>query len=98
MKKTRYKSIYCDTLESVIQQANEIITANPGMTYKDFCIELHGEVYSDSDYPSLEYETEETPAEKIKREKEEAVQAERQAEWDRKNYEALKKKFEGKSV
>src|SRR5687767_12126391 len=96
MKKTRTKSIGYDTLQAAINFADSVIAENPGMTYKDFTIALEYD-YGDSCHPVLEYPTEESPAEKIFREKSEALQAEWQTKWDREQFEKLKKKFEGKS-
>lgn len=96
MKKTRSKRIAYDSLQDVIDFANLVIKDNPGMTYSDFDIDQEYK-YGDSSIPVLEYRTEETPQERILREKIENEQKTRWEERDRQKFEELKKKFEGKS-
>lgn len=89
-------SVYYNTLQTVIETADRLIEKYPETlkSYKDFFIDNYDEPYSDGTYPHLMYQRPETPKETAKREKEAKEWADRQAEWDRKNYERLKKQFE----
>lgn len=90
------ESIYGDSLQSVIERADELMKRYPETlkSYKDFYINMYDQPYSDSSYSSLEYKRPETPKETAKREKEAKEWAERQAKYEQENYLRLKAKFE----
>lgn len=83
-------SIACMTLSELIVRAESLIEANPGLTLDDFSVEMsYG--YGDSVNSVLEYETLETGEEFHKRCEQDRLYKESR----RKQYEALKKEFEG---
>ena len=88
--------IYYYYLQNVIETADNLMLQYPETlkSYKNITIKSVQDTCSDDVYPHLEYRRPETPKETAKREKNEKERAERQAEWDRKNYERLKKQFE----
>lgn len=91
MKRSRSHSITYDSLQSVIDYADNIIRDNPDMSYDSFTIDYEEEYGSYR--ATLEYTTEESAAEKVSRLKSEKLAEERRLEWGRKQYEALKAKF-----
>jgi hypothetical protein len=93
VKKERTKNIEYQTLQQVLDFVHAaVIAENPDMTYKDFTFRTEYS-YGDDCYPSLEYQTEETDAERRARER----TAKNTQMYKRLQYERLKEEFEGKS-
>lgn len=92
-KKLRTYDIGYSSLNSVIEFANEVIKENPGMTLASFQVGYTEEPYSDQRYACLEYYTDETDDEMKARQLAEAAQRAQVEQWERKQYEQLKKKF-----
>jgi hypothetical protein len=93
MKKTRYHRCTDDTLQDLINHADRVIHDNPEMTYKDFSVEYDSEW--DSYYVQMYYNTEETDKERVQREAEATRYAKQREEYERKQFEALQKKYGG---
>ncbi len=88
---TDYFTATHDNLEEIITQVGYVIKRHPYLTFKDFEFDVE-EDYG-SQYVRVSYVRDEEPHEEERRLKQEEESRRRREEWDRKNYEELKKKF-----
>jgi len=89
-----YSGFAYGNLKDLIEIVDGIISRNPeaNLTYENFRFDYESD-YDDQRYVVLEYELPETEKERLSREKKELEQQKYREEYERKQFEALKKKY-----